>query len=179
MNEAEMHSLLLLRRILTEEAKTTLCPLFSISKAGESLTILIRYLVVDVFSVHIIVGVLLFLQKVFRGWNSVIIQQLASILSHLVRLAFTSLFEAFYMTVIRFRQRIIFKAVPLHSTIFDTRFTNTPAALFASSRVVVCSQFQIADIKKHRNEKKIVCQRHSLTYNIKLSIAPGVCKIFS
>ena len=165
-----MYSLLLLRRILTDEAKTTLCPLLSISKAGDSLTILIRYLVVDIFSTHIIVRILLFLQKVFRGWNPVIIQQLASILSHLVRLAFTSLFEAFYMTVIRFRQRIIFKAVPLHSTIFDTRFTNTSAALFASSRVVVCSQFQIADIKKYRNEKNIVCQRHSLTYNIKLSL---------
>ena len=174
-----MHSLLLLRRILTEEDKTTLCPLFFHQQSRDSLTILIRYLVVDVFSVHIIVGVLLFLQKVFRGWNSVIIQQLASILSHLVRLAFASLFEAFYMTVIRFRQRIIFKAVPLHSTIFDTRFTNTSAALFASSRVVVCSQFQIADIKKYRNEKKIVWQRHSLTYNIKLSIAPRVYKIFS
>ena len=149
---------------------------FSISKAGDSLTILIRYLVVDVFSTHIIVRILLFLQKVFRGWNPVIIQQLASILSHLVRLAFTSLFEAFYVTVIRFRQRIIFKAVPLHSTIFDTRFTNTSAALFASSRVVVCSQFHFADIKKYRNEKKIVCQRHSLTYNIKLSIAPRVIK---
>ena len=174
-----MHSLLLLRRILTEEAKRLSVHFFSISKAGDSLTILIRYLVIDVFSVHIIVGVLLFLQKVFRGWNSVIIQQLASILSHLVRLAFTSLFEAFYVTVIRSQQRIIFKAVPLHSTIFDTRFTNTSAALFASSRVVGCSQFQIADIKKYRNEKKIVCQRHSLTYNIKLSIAPRVYKIFS
>ena len=152
---------------------------FSISKAGDSLTILIRYLVVDVLSTHIIVRILLFLQKVFRGWNPVIIQQLASILSHLVRLAFTSLFEAFYMTVIRFRQRIIFKAVSLHSTIFDTRFTNTSAALFASSRVVVCSQFHFADIKKYRNEKKIVGQRHSLTCNIKLSIAPRVYKIFS
>ena len=152
---------------------------FSISKAGDSLTILIRYLVVDVFSTHIIVRILLFLQKVFRGWNPVIIQQLASILSHLVRLAFTSLFEAFYMTVIRFRQRIIFKAVSLHSTIFDTRFTNTSSALFASSRVVVCSQFQIADIKKYRNEKKIVCQRHSLTYNVKLSTALRVYRIFS
>ena len=173
-----MHSLLLLRRILTEEAKRLSVHFFSISKAGDSLTILIRYLVVDVFSVHIIVGVLLFLQKVFRGWNSVIIQQLASILSHLVRLAFTSLFEAFYMTVIRFWQHIIFKAVSSHSTIFDTRFTNTSAALFASSRAVLCCQFQIADITKYRNGKKIVCQWHSLTYNIKLSIAPRVYKIF-
>ena len=152
---------------------------FSISKAGDNLTRLFLYLVVDVLSVHIIVRILLFLQKVFRGWNSVNIQQLASILSHLVRLAFASLFEAFYVTVIRLRQRIIFKAVPLHSTIFDTRFTNTSAALFASSRVVVCGQFQIADIKKYRNEKKIVCQRHSLRYNIKLSIAPRVYKISS
>ena len=36
MSKAEMYSLLLLRRILTEEVKTTLSVhLFSISKAGE------------------------------------------------------------------------------------------------------------------------------------------------
>ena len=143
------------------------------------LTELISYLVVEVFSFHIIVGVSLFLEKVFSSRKSVFVQQLTSILSHLVRLAFASLFEAFYMTVIRFRQRIKFKAVPLHSTIFDTRFTYTSAALFASSRVVVCSQFQIAVIKKYRNEKNIVCQRHSLTYNIKLSTVLRVYKVFA
>ena len=155
-----MQSLLLLRRILTEYVKTTLRPFFSISKAGDNLTRLFLYLVVDVFSVHIIVRILLFLQKVFRGWNSVTIQQLASILSHLVRLAFASLFEAFYMTVIRFRQRIIFKAVSLHRTIFDTRFTNTSSALFAFSRAICC-QFQTADIKKYRNKTEILRQWHS------------------
>ena len=155
-----MQSLLLLRRILTEYVKTTLRPFFSISKAGDNLTRLFLYLVVDVFSVHIIVRILLFLQKVFRGWNPVIIQQLASILSHLVSLAFASLFEAFYMTVIRFRQRIIFKAVSLHSTIFDTRFTNTSSALFAFSRAICC-QFQTADIKKYRNKTEILRQWHS------------------
>ena len=156
-----MQSLLLLRRILTEFVKTTLRSFFfPLAKPGQDLTRLIRYLVVDVFSIHIIVRILLFLQKVFRGWNPVIIQQLASILSHLVRLAFASLFEAFYMTVIRFRPRIIFKAVSLHSTIFDTRFTNTSSALFAFSRAI-CSQFQTADIKKYQNKKEIVRQWHS------------------
>ena len=155
-----MQSLLLLRRILTEYIKTTLRPFFSISKAGDNLTRLFLYLVVDVLSIHIIIHVLFFLQKVFRGWNPVIIQQLASILSHLVRLAFASLFEAFYMTVIRFRQRIIFKAASLHSTICDTRFTNTSAALFAFSRAIWC-QFQTADIKKYRNKKEIVRRWHS------------------
>ena len=153
-----MQSLLLLRRILTEYVKTTLRPVFSISKAGDNLTRLFLYLVVDVFSIHIIVRILLFLQKGFRGWNPVIIQQLASILSHLVRLAFASLFEAFYMTVIRFWQSIIFKAVSLHSTIFDTRFTSS--ALFAFSGAICC-QFQTSDIKKYRNKKEIVRQWHS------------------
>ena len=108
-----MQSLLLLRRINTEYIKTTLRPFFfPISKAGDNLTRLFLYLVVDVLSIHIIIHILFFLQKVSRGWNPVIIQQLASILSHLVRLTFASLFEAFYMTVIRFRQRIILKLCP-------------------------------------------------------------------
>ena len=155
-----MQSLLLLRRILTEYVKTTLRPFFfPLAKPGTIwqdcfFTWWLMY------SVHIIVRILLFLQKVFRGWNSVTIQQLASILSHLVRLAFASLFEAFYMTVIRFRQRIIFKAVSLHSTIFDTRFTNTSSALFAFSRAICC-QFQTADIKKYRNKTEILRQWHS------------------
>ena len=61
------------------------------------------------------------------------LQQFALIFSYLVRLAFTFLFEAFYMTGIRFRQRIIFEAVSLYSTMFHTRFSNTSSALFASS----------------------------------------------
>ena len=93
---------------------------------------------IDAFSVHIIVRVSLFLEKVFRSRKSVFIQQLASIFPYLVRLAFTFLLKAFYMTVIRFRQRVISKAVPLHSQIFHTSFTNTSSALFASS-LTVCS----------------------------------------
>ena len=101
---------------------------------------LISYLVVDVFSIHIIVRVFLFLEKVFRSRKSVFVQQLTSILSHLVRLAFASLFEAFYMTVILFGQCIIFKAVSLHSMMFEIHFSNTSSALFASS-MTVCVQF--------------------------------------
>ena len=111
------------------------------------LTELKSYLVVEVFSIHIIVRVSLFLEKVFSSRKSVFVQQLTSILSHLVRLAFASLFEAFYMTVILFGQCIIFKAVSLHSTMFQTRFRNTSSALFASS-LTVCVQFQTVDIKK-------------------------------
>ena len=111
------------------------------------LTELISYLVVDVFSIHFIVRVFLFLEKVSRSRKSVFLQQLTSILSHLVRLAFASLFEAFYMTVILFGQCIIFKAVSLHSTMFQTRFRNTSSAFFASS-LTVCVQFQTVDIKK-------------------------------
>ena len=118
---------------------------------------LISYLVVDVFSIHIIVRVFLFLEKVFRSRKSVFVQQLTSILSHLVRLAFASLFEAFYMTVILFGQCIIFKVVSLHSTMFQTRFSNTSPAQFASS-LTVCDQFQALDIKKYRNNKEIVRQ---------------------
>ena len=121
------------------------------------LTELISYLVVDVFSIHVIVRVFLFLDKVFRSRKSVFVQQLTSILSHLVRLAFASLFEAFYMTVILFGQCIIFKAVSLHSTMFQIHFGNTSSALFASS-LTVCVQFQTVDIKKYRNNKEIVRQ---------------------
>ena len=119
------------------------------------LTELISYLVVDVFSIHFIVRVFLFLEKVFRSRKSVFLQQLTSILSHLVRLAFASLFEAFYMTVILFGQCIIFKAVSLHSSMFEIHFSNTTSALFASS-MTVCVQFQSVDIKKYRNNKEIV-----------------------
>ena len=119
------------------------------------LTEIISYLVVDVFSIHIIVRVFLFLEKVFRSRKSVFVQQLTSILSYLVRLAFASLFEAFYMTVILFGQCIIFKAVSLHSTMFEIHFNNTSSALFASS-MTVCVQFQTVDIKKYRNNKEIV-----------------------
>ena len=104
------------------------------------LTELISYLVVDVFSIHFIVRVFLFLKKVFGSRKSVFVQQLTSILSHLVRLAFASLFEAFYMTVILFGQCIIFKAVSLHSTMFEIHFSNTSSALFTSS-MTVCVQF--------------------------------------
>ena len=91
---------------------------------------------IDVFSIHIIIRVSLFLEKVFRSRKSVFIKQLASIFPYLVRLAFTFLLKAFYMTVIRFRQRVISKAVSLHSQIFHSRFTNTSSALFASSLTV-------------------------------------------
>ena len=92
------------------------------------LTELISYLVVDVFPIHFILRVFLFLKKVFGSRKSVFVQQLTPILSHLVRLAFASLFEAFYMTVILFGQCIIFKVVSLHSTMFQTRFSNTSPA---------------------------------------------------
>ena len=113
---------------------------------------------VDVFSIHIVVRVSLFLQKVFRSRKPVFFQQLTSILCYLVRLAFTFLLKAFYMTVVRFRRRIIFKAVSLHSTMIYTRFTNASSTFFASS---LCGQFQTVDIKKYRNEKKIVRQCHT------------------
>ena len=119
------------------------------------LTELISYLVVDVFSIHFIVRVFLFLMKVFRSRKSVFVQQLTSILSHLVRLAFASLFEAFYMTVILFGQCIIFEAVSLHSMMFQIHFGNTSSALFASA-LTVCVQFRSVDIKKYRNNKEIV-----------------------
>ena len=91
---------------------------------------------IDVFSIHIIIRVSLFLEKVFRSRKSVFIQQLASIFPYLVRLAFTFLLKAFYMTVKRFRQRVISKAVSLHSQMFYSRLTNTSTALFASSLAV-------------------------------------------
>ena len=119
------------------------------------LTELISYLVVDVFSIHFIVRVFLFLMKVFRSRKSVFVQQLTSILCHLVRLAFVSLFETFYMTVILFGQCIIFEAVSLHSMMFQIHFGNTSSALFASA-LTVCVQFQTVDIKKYRNNKEIV-----------------------
>ena len=91
---------------------------------------------IDVFSIHIIIRVSLFLEKVFRSRKSVFIKQLASIFPYLVRLAFTFLLKAFYMTVKRFRQRVISKAVSLHSQMFYSRLTNTSTALFASSLAV-------------------------------------------
>ena len=121
------------------------------------LTELISYLLVDVFSIHIIVLVFLLLEKVFRSRKSVFVQQFTSLLSHLVPLAFASLFEAFYMTVTLFGQCIIFKAVSLHSTMCEIHFSNTSSALFASS-MTVCVQFQTVDIKKYRNNKEIVRQ---------------------
>ena len=119
------------------------------------LTELISYLVVEVFSIHIIVRVSLFLEKVFSSRKSVFVQQLTSILSYLVRLAFASLFEAFYMTVILFGQCIIFEAVSLHSMMFQIHFGNTSSTLFASA-LTVCVQSQTVDIKKYRNNKEIV-----------------------
>ena len=105
----------------------------------------ISYLV-DVFSVHIKIFVSLFFEKVFRRRKSVFIQQLAQILFHLKRLAFTSFKEAFYMAVICIGQRMIFKAVSFYTTIFHSHFTITTRAQFASS-LTVCSRCQTGYIK--------------------------------
>jgi len=75
------------------------------------------------------------------------------------------------MAVIRFRQRVVSKAVSLHSTVFYSRLTNTSTALFASS-LAVCGQFQTADIKKYRHEKEIVRQCHGFNVKYHLSILP-------
>ena len=75
------------------------------------------------------------------------------------------------MTVVRFRHRVVSKAVSLHSQIFYSRLINTSSALFASS-LADCDQFQTADIKKYRNEKEIVRQCHGFNVKYELSILP-------
>ena len=149
------------------EPRTHVCTLKSQSLSlakPETFDIRFTGYLIDVFSIHIIISVSLFLEKVFRSRKSVFIQQLASIFPYLIRLAFTFLLKAFYMTVKRFRQRVISKAVSLHSQMFYSRLTNTSTALFASS-LTVCGQFQTADIKKYRHEKEIVRQCHG--FNVK------------